>query len=289
MEGALRGTRIETVAIATCDAWPEPGAGLLPLVQAFQGRGLRVICRPWQSDEDRDFATAGLILPLCAWDYAQAPGAFRDWIARIAAAGGRFANAPGLMLWNMDKGYLRDLARAGVAVPPTVLLEGYGAATLRHRMAAEGWRTAVLKPAIGQSGNGVTLIRADDPADIPPSAARHVLQPYLPAIREAGELTMVFVAGRFSHAVLRRPAAGEWRANSRYGVVLEPAVAPPAALAEARLALAALPGTPAYARIDGLVGEAGFTVTEVELIEPALFLHLCPERAGMVADDLLTA
>ncbi len=150
--------------------------------------------------------------------------------------------------------------------------------------AAEGWETAVLKPAIGQSGNGVTLIEAGDA--VPPSPARHIVQPFLPAIRETGELTMTFIGGAFSHAVLRRPAPGEWRANARYGVTLEAAGPSPAALAAARSALAALPEPALYARIDGLTRAGGFTVTEVELIEPALFLDFYPDHAERIAGNM---
>lgn len=274
-----------TVAIATCTAWPDPGPGLLPLIEAFEARGIRVACLPWQSVDDGAFLDARLILPLCAWDYAAAPGAFRDWIARIAAAGGRFANAPDLMLWNMDKAYLPDLAVRGVPVPRTFLLADPSADTIAARMREEGWPKAVLKPAIGQSGNGVTLLDLADIKEWPALwPGTHVLQPFLSEIIEAGETTLTFVGGMFSHAVLRRPAAGEWRANSQYGVTLE-RVEPDETIVEvARRAVAALPAPPAYVRVDGLARPGqGFLVTEVELIEPALFLHLCPERAaGMV-------
>ena len=277
-----------SVAIATCAAWPEIGPGLSPLVRAFESRGIAVTCLPWQDPDDDRFAKAALVLPLCAWDYAAAPQAFRDWILRIAGAGGRFANPPGLMLWNMDKGYLRDLAGRGVAVPPTVMIDDPSPAALAAMMAERGWGRAVLKPAVGQSGNGVALLDRDRIGDWPRLAGgRYILQPFLPALRDRGEISLIHVRGAFSHAVLRRPAAGEWRANSQYGAAVGKARPDPVTLAAARSALDALPASPAYARVDGCLSpERGFTVTEVELIEPALFLHLWPGKAEGIADLL---
>lgn len=279
-----------SIAIATCAAWPDPGPGLLPLIEAFQASGVRVTCLPWQSADDRTFLEASLILPLCAWDYAAMPGAFRDWITRIAAGGGRFANAPELMLWNMNKSYLPDLAARGVPVPCTLLLPDPCAKAVAARMRREGWTRAVLKPAIGQSGNGVTLLDLADQAQWPAfRPGRHVLQPFLREITETGETTLSFFGGEFSHAVLRRPAAGEWRANSQYDVRLERAEPDGTVIETARRALAALPASPAYARVDGLIRPGGFLVTEVELIEPALFLHLYPGRAARMTGLLPVA
>lgn len=54
----------------------------------------------------------------------------------------------------------------------------------------------------------------------------------------------------------------------------------------ARLRLS--PNPPAYARVDGLIRPGqGFLITEVELIEPALFLHLYPDRAIQMTNLLL--
>lgn len=282
----MRSDATPSVAIATCAAWPDPGPGLLPLIEAFEARGIRVTSQPWQCADERAFLHARLILPLCAWDYAAAPQAFRDWISRIAAAGGRFANPPELMLWNMDKSYLLDLVARGVPVPRTLLIPDPSTDVIAARMREEGWSRAVLKPAIGQSGNGVTLLDLADKEEwsaLWPGTL--VLQPFLPEIAETGETTMTFIGGVFSHATLRRPAAGDWRANSQYGVSLERVEPDEAIIGVARRALAALPAPPSYARVDGLIRPGqGLLVTEVELIEPALFFQLYPGRAArMVA------
>ena len=83
----------------------------------------------------------------------------------------------------------------------------------------------------------------------------------------------MFLDGRFSHAVLRMPPQGEWRANSAYGVAVSPAAPPEKAIETARQILSMLPEIPAYARIDGtLIGDR-LLLNELELVEPVLYLH----------------
>jgi hypothetical protein len=51
--------------------------------------------------------------------------------------------------------------------------------------------------------------------------------------------------------------------------------------------LAQLPTRPLYARVDGLVHDAGFTLMEVEVNEPGLGLDLVGGAADRFADALL--
>jgi hypothetical protein len=58
----------------------------------------------------------------------------------------------------------------------------------------------------------------------------------------------------------------------------------------ARAALAAAPAPAPYARVDLLAGDDGeLQVIELELIEPALFLHCVPEAKVRFAAAILSA
>ena len=86
-------------------------------------------------------------------------------------------------------------------------------------------------------------------------------------------------------------APGEWRANSAYGAQIESVTPHPEWLACAEAALRCLPEPPLYARVDGLIseggsGESGFSINEVELIEPALYPQLRPAFARELAAAL---
>lgn len=277
------------LTITTCRHYPEPPPNLIPLAQSLQQRGIDTRFDTWQNAPQTPF-----ILPLCAWDYADQPAAFAQWIDDAVGNGQHFLNPPELMRWNMNKRYLTDLAAQGNHVIPTEFLPCDGQFGKAHRQALQDilstkqWPEAVVKPAIGQSGKGVCKIRAGE--DLGEAWADSnisdglMVQPYIRDIEQAGETSLVCISGRFSHAVLRQPPEGEWRANSAYGVAILPVSPPDFAVANAEAVLRTLPKMPLYARVDGtLIGDT-FLLNELELIEPALYLHTCEQATERFAE-----
>ncbi|MDO4877918.1 MAG: glutathione synthetase [Neisseria sp.] len=256
------------LAITTCRAYPQPPQNLLPLADLLNRQSVPTRFGIWQERPDTPF-----LLPLCAWDYAAEPQAFRRWLDEAEKRGQRFINPPALMRWNMDKKYLCDLAAWGADAIPSVFSPSETRA-VQNILRERGWQEAVIKPAIGQSGRAVARIRNDAVpevwADYPQGI---IVQPYIREIERAGETSLVFFNGAFSHAVCRRPPAGEWRANSAYGVVILPAAPSETVVRTARRVLDLLPQMPAYARVDGTVIGERLLLNELELIEPALYLH----------------
>lgn len=266
------------LVITTCQTYPQPPQNLLPFARILAQRGIACRFDTWQNAPDAPF-----VLPLCAWDYAAAAAAFAGWINRAAARGQTFFNPPELMLWNMDKRYLTDLAARGVNVIPSVWLPSENG--LHDLMQRQNWSEAVIKPAVGQSGKGVCKIRSGETwrADYRFSDGL-IVQPYIREIEQAGETSLVFFDGVFSHAVCRKPPQGEWRANSAYGVTVLPAEPPDSVIRAAESVLQTLPQRPAYARVDGTVSGGTFLLNELELIEPALYLHTVEGAAGRFAE-----
>ena len=261
-----------TMYIATCRAWPLGNAGLQELAAALSATLL-----PWQDIDPAAISARGgvpvTVLPLAAWDYSETPDAYRAWLLALQEAGVRVINPPELQIWNMNKRYLCELADKGLPVTGGVaLLPGEDWAA---RIAASGWSNPVIKPLVGQSGRGVRRL-ADGgvpTSDEYPQGA--LLQDFVPT--DIGEVCLIYLNGRFSHAAHRQPAPGEWRANSAYGVQVLPIEPQREWLQRAENVQQHLPQTPVYARVDGLISrENGFMVNEVELIEPALYPHLRP-------------
>jgi hypothetical protein len=124
-----------------------------------------------------------------------------------------------------------------------------------------------------------------------------MIQPFVPEIATRGEWSLMFFEGRFSHAVLKRPADGDFRVQQEHGGTSVGAP-PPAALVDLgagvlEAAEAAVrdgssgprgPGeTLLYARVDLVEAAAGPLLIELELIEPALFLEAHPPAAPALA------
>jgi len=113
------------------------------------------------------------------------------------------------------------------------------------------------------------------------AAGDALVQPYVPTIASAGELSVVLFEGEVSHAVRKVPAPGALLVQIEHGGTYEPLEAVPADAADlARWVVAAVGHDLLFARVDLLVDEVGsWLVSELEVTEPGLFLHLVDEAA----------
>jgi hypothetical protein len=111
----------------------------------------------------------------------------------------------------------------------------------------------------------------------------------VPEVVTAGELSLVYIAGEFSHAVRKRvgQGAGEFRVQERFGGSAEPATAGMAALEAGSLVLSRVPGPWLYARVDGVERSERFLVMELEVFEPQLFLEFSPAAARRLAEAII--
>ena len=198
------------------------------------------------------------------------------------------------MAWNADKSYLLDLAE-DLPVVPTVLVEATDlVAALRTGLARYG--EVVLKPRTGAGGAGVVVAsRPDDPRLSALGGEAWLLQPLVASVRTSGERSLFVLDGRVVSQV-DKVAAGEddeVRVHPRYGGVMRPVDPDPAAVELAERALAVVGerhgGPLPYGRVDLLEVEGTLCVSEVEVIEPGLYLDLVPGNATAFASTVVRA
>ncbi|HMP44995.1 MAG TPA: hypothetical protein PKD99_07810, partial [Sphingopyxis sp.] len=246
---------------------------------ALAGAGLAVERRVW--GDPGDLAGFDLILPLFAWGYQRDAASWYALLDRLEAEALPVVNPVPLLRWNSDKAYLTDLAAKGVTVVPTVEVAALNEAGLADARAALGAEEVVVKPAISGGADGTHRVAAN--ASVPADALgrRRLVQPLMPGILAEGEVSLFFFAGAFSHAIVKRPAAGDFRVQEQFGGRETAWEASAEACGLAAAALAAAPASPVYARVD-MVGDAAgrLHIMELELIEPSLFLHLAPDRGA---------
>jgi glutathione synthase/RimK-type ligase-like ATP-grasp enzyme len=258
-----------------------------PLLDALRERGLRADIRAW-NDESVDWSEASMTIIRSTWDYHEQLPTFLEWIERASAVTALFNPAP-LVRWNTDKRYLLDLHRAGVATVPTVAFDTCEAAHIAPALASSGWSDVVLKPAISLDGHGVhraTIGAASMETALVAlaDAGPLIAQPFMPRIIRTGELSLAFIRGAFSHAVRKRAAPGEFRVQERLGGTVEAATAPSGSVEFGEAVLETLDTVPLYARVDIIEGDdAPFLLTELELVEPSLFLATDPGAADRFA------
>ena len=244
---------------------------------------------PWNGPFE-PFARATAVVIRATWDYHQALDEYRAWLDRLDAT--RAFNAPDLVRWNLDKGYLTQLAARGAPIPASAVV-GADAAMVAGALERMSLTEAVIKPTVGASGVGVERVsRGQETAAIArlravTSSPRVLVQEFLHEVA-AGEIAGVFFGGTFSHGLRRVPAAGEFRVNSQYGGRMEAAPLDGDTIEIMTRVLRELPREPLYARIDGVQRNGRFVLMEVEVNEPGLGLHLAPGAGDRLAAALVT-
>lgn len=280
------------ICFVTCRTWPEISESDRLVQRALEARGASVEARAWNAPGAGWDGFDAIVLR-SNWDYHFEPEAFRAWLDRLERAGARVFNPPALVRWNLSKAYLLELARAGVPTVATVVLEDETRAGLEAVMAARGWPRVVMKPVISASAHDTRLVSATSTEEAAAALASGALrrpvlvQPFVEEIQTRGEWSLIFIETELTHAVLKRPAAGEFRVQPRLGGTVETPTPSDEIRTVARAALDALPAPPLYARIDGVETADGFQIMEVEVNEPGLFFPHAPAAAARLAEALL--
>lgn len=275
------------IVLATCDAL----RGLDPddelLRAALERLGERVDVRSWT--DSCAWAEAALVHPRSTWDYPGQHDAFRTWLLRMAKVS-VLVNPLERVLWNLDKAYLVDIATSGIPIVPTYFGAEFpdDVERLGRRLGASH---LVVKPRISADAVAVSIVRVGDDAAIEQAfrAASRVssviVQPVVEDLRSRGERSLVFICGRFSHAVWRRP--GHLRLCDADAWSPDTARSDEIAMAE-RVVRSHAKGL-AYARVDFARDSGGRAlVSELELIEPSLYFRARPESADRLARALVT-
>lgn len=275
---APRGLRI---ALTTCAELPDLDVDTRCLLDALCAQGVAASVAVWD-DPAIDWSAFDLVIVRSCWDYAHRREEFLAWARSVP----NLANDAQVLTWNTHKRYLSELAARGIAVVPTTWLIPGAPWSLPQ----DGeW---VIKPAVSLASLDTGRYKLFDRQERS-LAITHVarllaagrslmMQPYLAQIDRLGERSLVFLGGRFSHAV-RKPAvlAGPDEGIDRRflpssGMQLHPHAPSAEELALAQRALGCVPVDAPdllYARVD-LVPSGGqeSLLMELELTEPHLFL-----------------
>jgi glutathione synthase/RimK-type ligase-like ATP-grasp enzyme len=190
--------------------------------------------------------------------------------------------------WNIRKTYLREFEARGVPIIPTLWSERPVGADIGEAMNAFGVEDVVLKRQIGGGARGQTrYTRANMPDEGALLDRPGMIQPFIASVATEGEYSFLFVDGAFSHALVKRARAGDYRIQEAYGGNSQ-AVEPSARdRRQACAVLEAIDEQPLYARVDMVRGEDGaLLLMELEVIEPYLFPKDGPQIGDMLGGAL---
>lgn len=271
-----------------------------PLRAALAGIGVTAELLAWDDPALDPVMVAGrymLVVIRSPWDYPLHAHRYVEALERL----GRHLpvlNRPELVRWNVDKRYLADLEAAGVAIAPTrFVAPGEVGDAVSVCTAVAAGEEFVVKPSVSAGSRDTARYRSTQLE----AAAAHIrrlggqgrtamVQPYLHGIERNGETALVYLDGVFSHALrkgplLRLDAAMVDGLFAAEDMSSRQPTAAQRAVGDAVLAIVGERfGTPLYARVDLLDGDAGVPVVlEVELNEPSLFHGHAPGSAERFA------
>jgi len=241
------------------------------LATPLRARGLSVAAQPWTDAIDKDGAR--LVMPLLAWGYH---GRETEWFALLDGLerdGVRVANPASVMRWNSIKTYLVELAGKGAPVVPTHTHDRLTDEAVQAAFDAFGVDEVVVKPQMSGGSHETIRVKRHGSLEGGPSGPA-LIQPFLPAVGEEGELSLFYFDGHFSHAVTKVAVEGDFRVQPQFGGQVSEIAPEPEALRAAEMVLEAAGAPLTYARVDLIRGlEHTPQLMELEVIEPDLFLQ----------------
>lgn len=256
---------------------PEPDPDHDVLSNALADAGITAGLIAWDDPTARPSDYKLCVFRSC-WNYFEDIDAFVRWVGHTERAVG-LANPAEAVRWNVHKRYLRSLETKGIRTVPTVFGWRGQKMSLTRILGKEGWDDIVLKPAIsansvrterfrpGQAGQAqLFLDRLLQGWDV-------MIQPYLSSVESTdGERSVIGIDGAWTHTIRKAPRFDGDKENVSQALEVSDEEA-----AVADRCLESVPDEVFYARIDLIRDNEGrMCVSEVEVIEPTLFLSQSP-------------
>ena len=260
----------------TATSLPQPDPDESIFVEGLRASGHDVAVVAWD-DASIDWSVFDLAVIRSTWNYVHHLDAFRTWLAQVSSST-RLWNPADAVLWNLDKRYLSELAAQGI---PTVPTQFVGQEDEPPSSAILGaFDDVVIKPAVSagsfttdrfRMGEFGERARAQAFLDVHRQTRVMMVQPYQTSIDHEGERSLVFIDGKLTHTMKKRPRflSGP--------IAIEGPI--PSSQAEVELAARVLKrfaGRLLYARVDLVPSASGdLQLMELEITEPYLMLDHC--------------
>lgn len=285
--------------VATCSQLPDLDPDDHVLVGALTALGASVRAEVWD-DPSVDWGASDVCVVRSTWDYHKRYDEFARWVDYVSLKT-IILNAAPVLRWNSHKFYLRDLQNRDVPIVPTIWLRQGSTSAIVELFEDVGWCEAVIKPSYGASSDGIMRVRRrtadlEKGQEYMDSLLQYqdvLLQQYIPTLAMDPERALVFIDGRYSHAVTKAPfmhADADLRVRARRPAGSsgeKPISATREEIAFATTALSAAPTGHIYGRVDIIRHAGSLRVMEVELIEPTLYFFADPDAAAKLANAVL--
>ena len=261
------------------------------VLNAIENKGLKVVRLSWD-DKNFDWSSTKYILFRTTWDYFERFSEFSSWLNRVSKQT-KLLNSEAIIRWNIDKHYLLDLQRNGINICESYFIEEGETKTLQSLSNQHKLTDFVLKPCVSGSARHTYKINQrniNEHEAIFTKLIRNeamILQPFQYSIIEKGEISLMVMNGKFTHAVLKTAKKGDFRVQDDFGGTVQIYTPTPPEIDFAVKAVKACKETPIYARVDVFTDNNGnLAIAELELIEPELWFRKHPKAADQLAKGI---
>ena len=287
------------ITLLTCRAYYKPD-NITPYIQnilleqellksAFESQGLKVDITYWDNPS-YEWQQTKSVLFRTVWDYFERFDEFWDWLEQVKTKT-RLINSYELIKWNIDKHYLRDLKNNGIQVVPTYFADRENNISLQEIANLNDWKHIVIKPAISASAFNTYKITNDEIEQkeqlFHELLQTHdmLVQPFFPTISELGEASLMVFGGKFTHAILKKAKAGDFRVQDDFGGTVHDYKPTEEEIKFAEKVFQSCTSLPIYGRVD-IVWDSNkhIYLSELEIIEPELWIRNRPESANKIAE-----
>ena len=287
------------ITLLTCRAYYKPD-NVTPYIQnilleqellksAFESQGLKVDITYWDNPS-YEWQQTKSVLFRTVWDYFERFDEFWDWLEQVKTKT-RLINSYELIKWNIDKHYLRDLKNNDIKVVPTYFADRGNNISLQEIANLNDWKHIVIKPAISASAFNTYKI-INDEIEQKEQLFHELLQtydmlvqPFFPTISELGEASLMVFGGKFTHAILKKAKAGDFRVQDDFGGTVHDYNPTQEEIKFAEKVFQSCTSLPIYGRVD-IVWDSNkhIYLSELEIIEPELWIRNRPESANKIAE-----
>ncbi len=246
-----------------------------PLAQ----RGWDTKIVPWR-DQSTNWDQFDAVLIRSPWDYQDDHELFIEVLKRIEKSSAQLENPLQLVLWNINKTYLKDLQNAALPIVPTIWGQQLKNLTMAAYFDQLQTEEIVIKPVISANADDTFRLTIDKAGELDNelvsifSKKDFMVQPFMSSIIEEGEYSLFFFAGEYSHAILKSPKNNDFRVQEEHGGTLLAITPEKPLLALAKKVNQYLSPEPLYSRLDFVRYKDTFVIMEIELIEPSLYFNM---------------
>ncbi len=262
------------------------------IIDALEAKGLKV-CRTNWDNPDFDWTSTKYVLFRAIWDYFDRFPEFSKWLKETSTKT-KMINPSEQIIWNMDKHYLKDLEDVGVNIVKTNFVEIGDERTLKQAIADSGWEHVILKPAVSGGARHTYKIKPGE-SDQHEAVFKELIteeamliQPFLNNIMEKGEVSFMVFGGGYSHAVLKKAKAGDFRVQDDHGGTIHEYEASSEEIQFVQNVMAKCKSVPVYGRVDVTWdNDDNLALVELEIIEPELWFRESVKSPEMLADAVI--